>query len=634
MERIIVKKSILLSLSASMLLSTVSPSLAFAKQEEGPFSELPVATLEEGRALTEDLTLVNENQAKYVFLFIGDGMGNIPVSAAEYYLGPDNGNEGKGQAEAQPLNFSQFPVLGLQNPTDADHYVPDSAATATAFGNGVKIDSNVIGLLPGFTEQTESIAEKAQSAGKSVGIISTVTLNHATPAAFYSNVEHRGDYYEIGEQMAASNFDYFAGGSLGKRTGSEEDQKDLYEVLEEKGYTVADTQEEFDAITADTEKVYAPASVMSEADGSSMKYAIDRQEGEPALADMVSKGIEVLSDNEEGFFMMTESGKIDWTEHANDGATTIKEVIDFQDSIQEAVNFYNEHPEDTLIIVTADHPTGGFTIGNSETGYNSYFHLLDNQKVSQEQFDVIFAKAKEENPEMTFEDAVPLLEENFGFVFDLEATEEVKTFGELEDAEEEEKDLMLVTPMELEELKYAFEQTMLPYEERNAGQSDIIKGYHSYEPLSIAATRLLSRKAGLAFTTVDHSPERVPVYAMGAGAAMFEGNFENIDIAYKILAAMGLYEGGDTKIDPIEVTSKFVSEEATDSSEAKSSEENSETESSDDSTEAKSSEENSETESGEDSTEAESSEEDSETESGDDSSETEASEESSEESAS
>ena len=570
------KKMFLSTLCSSVLLSAMVPTIANAVQEEGQWSELPVVTLEEGRALTEDLSLVSENQAKYVFLFIGDGMGNIPVSAAEYYLGPDNGNEGKGQASPQPLNFSQFPVLGLQDPTDADHYVPDSAGTATAFGNGVKIDSNVIGLTPGFTEQTESVAEKAQTAGKAVGIISTVTLNHATPAAFYSNVEHRRNYYEIGEQMAASNFEYFAGGSLGKRTGAEGDQKDLYEVLEEKGYLVADTQEEFEAITAETEKVYAPASVLSEADESSMKYAIDRQEGEPTLADMVAKGIEVLSANENGFFMMTESGKIDWSEHANDAATTIKEVIDFQDSIQEAVDFYYEHPEETLIIVTADHPTGGFTVGNSETGYNSYFHLLDNQKVSQEQFDVIMAKAKEENPEMTFEDVIPLLEENFGFVFDLEATEEVKTFGELEDAEEE-KDFMLVTPYELEELKYAFEQSMLPYEERNAGQSDIIKGYHSYEPLSIAATRLLSRKAGLAFTTVDHSPERVPVHAIGAGAAMFEGNFENIDIAYKILAAMGLYEGGDTKVDPITVTGKYEGEaESEETSEEESAEETTE----------------------------------------------------------
>lgn len=560
------KKSLLVFLCASVLLSVVAPSAVSAKQEEGQWAELPVVTLEEGRALTEDLSLVNENQAKYVFLFIGDGMGNIPVSAAEYYLGPDNGNDGSGTAQAQPLNFSQFPVIGLQNPTDADHYVPDSAATATAFGNGVKIDSNVIGLTPGFTEQTESVAEKAQGAGKGVGILSTVTLNHATPAAFYSNVEHRNNYYEIGEQMAMSDFDYFAGGSLGRRTGDNDDQKDLYEVMEENGYTVVDTQEEFDAITADSGKVYAPAAVLSEADGSSMKYAMDRDEGEQTLADMVAKGIEVLSAKEEGFFMMTESGKIDWSEHANDAAATIKEVIDFQNAIQEAVDFYYEHPEETLIVVTADHPTGGFTIGNSETGYNSYFHLLDNQAVSQEEFDVIFEAAKEENPEMTFEDFVPTLEENFGFIIDLELTDEVLTNAQAAEAEEVETELLQLTAYDIEELRYAFDQSMLEYDDRNAGQADVIKGYHKYTPIAIASTRLLARKAGLAFTTVDHSPERVPVYAIGSGAAMFEGNFENNDIAYKLLAAMGLYEGGDTAVDPITVTTKVSAEETADES--------------------------------------------------------------------
>lgn len=613
------KKSILMTLSTALVLSALSPVAALAKQEEGQFSELPVVALEEGRALTEDLSLISENQAKYVFLFIGDGMGNIPVSAAEYFLGPDNGDEGKGQAQAQPLNFSQFPVIGLQNPTDADHYVPDSAATATAFGNGVKIDSNVIGLTPGYTEQTESVAEKAKNDGKAVGILSTVTLNHATPAAFYANVEHRNNYYEIGEQMALSNFDYFAGGSLGRRTGDNEDQKDLYEVLKENGYTVVESKEEFEAITAETGKVYALSEVMSDADGSSMKYAIDQEEGEQTLADMVAKGIDVLSTNENGFFMMTESGKIDWAEHANDAATTVKEVIDFQNAIQKAVDFYYEHPEETLIVVTADHPTGGFTIGNSETGYNSYFHLLNNQKVSQEKFDTIFAEALEANPEMTFEDFLPTLEENFGFVFDLEASEDVKTFGEVEAAEEagevEEKDLMLVTPYELEELKYAFEQSKLPFEERNAGQTDIIKGYHSYLPISIASTRLLARKAGLAFTTVDHSPERVPVYAIGAGAAMFEGNYENIDIAYKLLAAMGLYEGGDTKVDKISVTikagagqetvSKETSQESVSSENTQENSESSEAseESSADSSEAESSEVETAQESSEESSE-------------------------------
>src|SRR5699024_7787522 len=133
-------------------------------------------------------------------------------------------------------------------------------------------------------------------------------------------------------------------------------------------------------------------------------------------------------------------------------------------------------------------------------------------------FEVIVAEALEENPEMTFEDIVPVLEENFGFVIDLEATEEVLTQAEASEAEAEETDLMAVSALDLEELRYAFEQSKLEYDDRNAGQADVIKGYHSYLPISIASTRLVARKASFAFTTVDNSPERVPVYAIGSRA--------------------------------------------------------------------------------------------------------------------
>lgn len=93
-----------------------------------------------------------------------------------------------------------------------------------------------------------------------------------------------------------------------------------------------------------------------------------------------------MEDDPEGFFMMAESGKIDWAEHANDVATTVEEVISFQDSIQTAIDFYNEHPDETLIVVTADHPTGGLTIGNSSTGYETFFDQLTHQKGSQVEF--------------------------------------------------------------------------------------------------------------------------------------------------------------------------------------------------------------------------------------------------------
>ena len=204
------------------------------------------------RPLIEDYSKVNDNQAKYVSLFIGDGMGVTPVTAAENYLGFTQTNEGLVYPDR--MNFTEMPVVGLKTQYDCHSFIPDSASTATAFAAGIKTQTDTVGLSGDFEQSADTVAEKAKRAGKSVGLISTVTLNHATPAAFYANVESRKSYYDIGLQMATTNFDYFAGGSLKERTGKEEDQKDLYEVMEENGYTIADTKAEAEKITADSEK--------------------------------------------------------------------------------------------------------------------------------------------------------------------------------------------------------------------------------------------------------------------------------------------------------------------------------------------------------------------------------------------
>ena len=164
------------------------------------------------RPIIEDYSKVNENQAKYVFLFIGDGMGVTPVTAAENYLGFTKTN--KGLIYPDRMNFTEMPVVGLKTQYDCHSFIPDSASTATAFAGGIKTQTDTVGLSGDFEQSSDTVAEKAKRAGKSVGIISTVTLNHATPAAFYANVESRKSYYDIGLQMAETNFDYFAWGSL------------------------------------------------------------------------------------------------------------------------------------------------------------------------------------------------------------------------------------------------------------------------------------------------------------------------------------------------------------------------------------------------------------------------------------
>lgn len=481
------------------------------------------------RPKTEDYSKVNQNQAKYVFLFIGDGMGLTPVTAAENYLGITKTN--KGEVYPDRMNFTEMPVIGLKTQYDCHSFIPDSASTATAFGTGIKTQTDTIGLSGDFEQSADSVAEKAKRAGKSVGIVSSVTLNHATPAAFYANEESRKSYYDIGLQMAKSNFDYFAGGSLADRKGEDEDKKDLYKVMEDAGYTVVETKAGAKKVNAKSKKTYIVAEDLQ--DEGSMTYEIDRKKGSQDLNDMVSKGIEVMEDDPEGFFMMAESGKIDWAEHANDAVTTMEEVIAFQESIQTAIDFYHKHPDETLIVVTADHATGGFTIGHESTGYETHFDQLTKQEGSQAEFDAIVEEALEKKKDLSFEEFAPKIEDYFGLKLDPKAPSEVVTNEQEEDyLEKQAKDRLLCSKEEYEELKKAFEES------KKEGEKQNVK-YGGYIPVSITATRILNKKAGLAWTTTDHSGDKVPVYAMGSGAYMFDGEFDDTDVAIRLGEAMG-----------------------------------------------------------------------------------------------
>ena len=159
-----------------------------------------------------------------------------------------------------------------------------------------------------------------------IGIVSSVTINHATPAAYYSHIASRNEYYDIALQITTCDFDYFGGGTISKPTGADKDATDAYEILKKDGFTVATTKEEIAALNASTGKCYAVTPVSQ--DSGSMPYAIDTKDGDLSLSDFVEKGIEVL-DNENGFFMMCESGKIDWACHANDAMSAIQDVIEF-----------------------------------------------------------------------------------------------------------------------------------------------------------------------------------------------------------------------------------------------------------------------------------------------------------------
>ena len=176
---------------------------------------------------------------KYIFLFIGDGMSYPQVQTTNYYLNAIEDDGDDILTSESKLNMMKFPVAGSAQTYDSTSFCPDSASTATSISTGHKTYSGTINMDEKMETSYETIAEKLKKQlGYKVGILSSVNLNHATPAAFYAHQASRNNYYEIGQELIASNFDYFAGGGLKKTTGSEGDQTDLYELAQEAGYKV------------------------------------------------------------------------------------------------------------------------------------------------------------------------------------------------------------------------------------------------------------------------------------------------------------------------------------------------------------------------------------------------------------
>ena len=457
---------------------------------------------------------------KYVFMFIGDGMGNPQVAATQYYLGSIENPDSEFPVPGE-LSFTDFPYLGMVTTYDASSFCPDSASTATSMASGEKTLSGVLNYDVNLENSFKLITEYAKEAGKKVGVISSVSLDHATPAAYYAKVPSRSQYYDIAVQgLTGTTLDYLAGGSFLKPDG-DGTQENLFELAKANGFTVANTNEAIRALDANSGRVLAIDP--NTADSQSLNYEIDRvrkvNAGEDilSLADYVKAGINVL-DNENGFFMMCEGGKIDWSGHANDAATSIHETIAFSDAVQVAVDFAAEHPDETLIIVTADHETGGMTIGFATTAYDTHFTYLTNQTISFTNFDAVIEQLREQNA--TFEDAMAEVTRYYGLTT------------------EPDQDLSL-TEADVESLKAAYELSMIPEDERKLGDEEALL-YGGYEPFSMAVSHIINNKAGLSYTSYSHTGLQIPVYAMGVGAEAFSGLYDNTDIFNRTMDVMGL----------------------------------------------------------------------------------------------
>ncbi|MFW5489523.1 MAG: alkaline phosphatase [Desulfovibrio sp.] len=445
--------------------------------------------------------------AKYVFFFIGDGMGIPQRSATQAFTNTK-------------MEMDKFPAQGVTTTFANDRFITGSAASATALASGQKTNINYIGVDPNY-KPVQTVAEIAKSQGKKVGIVSSVSIDHATPAAFYAHVPTRKMYHEIDHALAMSGFDYFGGGGMIDPTGkkSKKPLGDARILAQKNGYKIIDNKKDFEAAKPG-QKIIAWNHWLQ--DDQALPYVMDITAEDITLPEFTAKGIELL-DNDKGFFMMVEGGKIDWACHANDAAAALRNTVAFDLAIQEAVKFYKKHPNDTLIVVTGDHECGGLTLGFAGTKYESDFNLLANQMASFTKFDqdVMAPYKKAHGADAKFEDLMPVITENFGFTFTGDAK----------------KDPMVLKPYEITQLKDAFKRSMSG-EKIKDPQGYLL--YGGYEPLTITLTHLLNNKSGLAWTSYKHTGVPVTTSALGVGSETFNGYYDNTDVAKKIKSVMGV----------------------------------------------------------------------------------------------
>ena len=438
---------------------------------------------------------------KYVFYFIGDGMSLNHVLGAQYFLA----KQPTDRLGIASLCLTQFPYTGLASTFSGNSDVTDSAAGGTALACGEKTVNGTVVLATNQSTRLTSVAELAKQQGLRVGVATSVTLNHATPASFYAHQRSRNDYYEIGVQLAQSGFHFFGGGDFEENVNADDrTAPQLYDVAEDAGYKIVRGYDKFKK----SDKVILIQD--KKALEKTLPYAIDATDESLILAQITTAAIEVL-DNRKGFFLMVEGGKIDYASHANDAATVFHEVIDFDNAIRVAYDFYLQHPQETLIVITADHETGGLTLGNGQYALN--FPALYAQKVSHVGFSRLINRMRHEtHDKVSWEQVREALKENFGF------------WDQITLSEKDEKAL---------------------YDEYRRSIADNKKVsmtkslYYMDEPISALAIRILDRIGMVGWLVGSHTAAYVPVFAVGNGAEHFCGQMDNTDIPKRIAEVAG-----------------------------------------------------------------------------------------------
>ncbi|MBC6992849.1 alkaline phosphatase [Neolewinella lacunae] len=281
-----------------------------------------------------------------VIFLIGDGMGLPQVSSA-FYFGDD------------APNFLQFEKIGLMKTNSSSHKVTDSAAAATAMATGVRSYNRAISVSPDSLSVPSILELLRDQAGYQTGLVSLTTITHATPACFYAHVEDRDQHEDIAAQLATARVDFFAGGGL-KYFTQRKDQRNLYQELLGSNYHLDSLQ--LSAYDPAKKNGYflASESLPSKVEGRGN-----------FLPDATQLGLDYLSESGKPFFLMVEGSYIDWAGHAENDTMLIQEMADFNETLGVVLAYLEKHPN-TLLVVTADHETGGVSLDKQYEAYKVF----------------------------------------------------------------------------------------------------------------------------------------------------------------------------------------------------------------------------------------------------------------------
>lgn len=418
-------------------------------------------------------------QPKYIFLLIGDGMGTNQRIITDKYV---KDNKESGYANSG-LYMESFPY-SANTITTSESGITDSAASGTALSCGVKTKNGMLGMTPDG-KFVESVALVAKKKGMNVGIITDSYINDATSSAFYAHVDSRSKYTEVSKFLPADGFELISGSEY-RKTKETDPVPDA--MLTEKGYNVVREAKFFKLLSPEKDKKVVFIN--------KIPYAIDNPP-DITLAEILKKSITML-DSPKGFFIMLEGGKIDWACHGNDISTVIKETLAFDKAIKVAYDFYLNHPEDTILIVTADHETGGLELGNMD----KMVETVNSQKCSLS----------------TFTDTVEALKKK-----KISAEEFIANFAVK----------FLSTPLSDKE-SAAMEKAWNEFVQKSQPEVKAEKSLKN--GVILAASKITAERCGVTWSSTGHSDKKVKTVAIGSDSDKFDCtlSMDNTEIPKKL----------------------------------------------------------------------------------------------------